>query len=110
MLVELIYHVVLWLNAFPMKSGESTTLSLSEIIYRRKLNFKKHCKALFGSYAETHKEPNPTNGMMARGSPGIILGPTGNEQGTYKVTNLATGKKIKRRSFTKMPMPNSAIT
>jgi hypothetical protein len=47
--------------------------------------------------------------MVACGSPGIILGPTGNEQGTYKVTNLATGKKIKRRSFTKMPMPNSAI-
>ena len=41
---------------------------------------------------------------------GIILGPTSNEQGTYKVMNLATGKKIKRRSFTKMPMPNSAIT
>ncbi len=110
MLVELIYHVVLWLNAFPMKSGVSTTLSPREIVYRRKLNFKKHCKALFGSYAETHEEPNPTNGMMARGSPGIILGPTGNEQGTYKVMNLATGKKIKRRSFTKMPMPNSAIT
>lgn len=93
-----------------MKSGVSTTLSPREIVCRKKLDFKKHCKALYGSYVETHKEPNPTNGMMTRGSPGIILGLTGNEQGTYKVMNLATGKKIKRRSFTKMPMPNSVIT
>ena len=57
----------------------------------------------------THEEPNPTNSMMAHGSPGIILGPTGDEQGTYKVMNLATGKKIKRRCWTKMPMPDSAI-
>jgi hypothetical protein len=27
MLIELIYHVILWLNAFPMKSGVSKTLS-----------------------------------------------------------------------------------
>ena len=73
------------------------------------MDYAKHCKALFGSYVLTHEEPNPTNSMMARGSPGIILGPTGNEQGTYKVMNLATGKKIKRRCWTKMPMPDSAI-
>jgi len=108
-LIELIYYVVLWLNAFPMKSGVSATLSPREIVFRRKLDYAKHCKALFGSYVLTHEEPNPTNSMMARGSPGIILGPTGNEQGTYKVMNLGTGKKIKRRCWTKMPMPDSAI-
>jgi hypothetical protein len=34
MLIELIYHVVLWLNAFPTKSGVSTMLSPRKIVYR----------------------------------------------------------------------------
>jgi hypothetical protein len=109
MLIELIYHVVLWFNASPMKSGVSTTLSPREIVYRHKLDFKKHCRALFGSYVEAHEKPNPTNGMITRGSPAIILGPTGNQQGTYKLMNLAIGKKTKRRQWTKYPMPDSII-
>jgi len=109
MLVELIYHVVLWLNAFPMKSGVSTTLSPREIVYRHKLDFSKHCRAQFGEYVEVHEEPNPTNSMATRGMPAIVLGPTGNQQGTYKFMSLATGKKIKRREFTKYPMPDSVI-
>jgi hypothetical protein len=39
----------------------------------------------------------------------IILGPTGNLQGTYTFYNLATGKKIKRRMFMPYPMPNLVI-
>ncbi len=31
MLIELVYHVVLWLNAFPTKSGVSETLSLHKL-------------------------------------------------------------------------------
>jgi hypothetical protein len=64
MLVELIYHVVLWLNAFPTKSGKSEALSLHKIVMRHKLDFTKHCKALFGSYCETHDKPVPTNTMV----------------------------------------------
>ena len=32
MLIELVYHVVLWLNAFPAKSEVSDTLSPCEIV------------------------------------------------------------------------------
>ena len=95
-LVELIYHVVLWINAFLMKSGVSATLSPREIVLRHKLDFKKHCRAQFGSYCEAHEEPNPSNSMATRASPAIVLGPTGNLQGTYKLLSLNTGKKIKR--------------
>ncbi len=45
MLIELIYHVVLWLNAFPTKSVVSMTLSPRKIVYRHKLDFAKHYKA-----------------------------------------------------------------
>jgi hypothetical protein len=64
MLVELIHHVVLWLNAFPTKSGVSETLSPHKIVMRHKLNFAKHCRVLFGSYCETHDKPVPTNTMV----------------------------------------------
>jgi hypothetical protein len=108
-LVELIYHVVLWLNAFPSKSGISDTLSPRELVLRHRLDFKKHCRAPFGSYCEVHDEPAPTNNMVSRATPAIVLGPTGNLQGTYKFFNLLTGLKIKRRSFTPYPMPDSVI-
>ena len=41
-LIELIYHVVLWLNTFPAKTGVSAMLSPCKIVYRHKLDFSKH--------------------------------------------------------------------
>jgi hypothetical protein len=92
-LIELIYHVVLWLNAFPSKSGISESLLPRELVLRHRLDFNKHCCAPFGSYCETHEEPSPTNNMAPRSTPAIVLGPTGNLQGTYKFFSLETGKK-----------------
>ena len=109
MQIELVYHVVLWLNAFPANSGVSETLSPREIVYRHKLDFAKHCKSPFGTYCEVHDEPAPTNTMVTSSTPAIVLGPTGNLQGTYKFLSLVTGKKVKRRAFTPYPMPDSVI-
>jgi hypothetical protein len=95
MLIELVYHVVLWLNAFPSKSGVSETLSPRKIVYRHKLYFAKHCKLSFGTYCEVHDEPMPTNTMVTRSTPVIVLGPMGNLPGTYKIFSLTTGKKVK---------------
>jgi hypothetical protein len=108
-LIELIYHIVLWLNAFPMKSGVSATLSPCKLVLCHKLDFAKHCKAPFGSYCESYNEPVPLNMMVSRTSPAIVLGPTGNIQGMYKLLNLAMGKKIKCHQFTAYPMPDSVI-
>jgi hypothetical protein len=108
-LIELLYHVVLWVNAFPSKSGISETLSPREIVLQHRLDFAKHCRAPFGSYCKAHDEPAPTNNMVSRATPSIVLGPTGNLQGTYKFFSLTTGKKIKRRQFTRYPMSDSVI-
>jgi hypothetical protein len=106
---ELIYHVVLWHNAFPLKSGVSANLSPRKLVIRHKLDFAKHCGAQFGSYCEVHDEPMPTNSMTMRMTPVIVLGPTGNLQGTYKFFSLETSKKIKRRKLTPYPMPDLVI-
>jgi hypothetical protein len=107
--IELVYHVVLWLNAFPAKSGVSDTLSPCEIVYQHKLDFTKHCKLPFGTYCEVHDELTPTNTIVTCLTPAIVLGPTGNLQGTYKFFSLAMGKKVKRRAFRLYPMLNSVI-
>ncbi len=101
--------MVLWLNAFPLKSGVSVNLSPRELVIRHKLDFAKHCRAQFGSYCKVHDEPMPTNSMTTRTTPAIVLGPTGNLQGTYNFFSLETGKKIKRRKFTPYPMPDLVI-
>ena len=82
MLIELVYHVVLWLNTFPAKSGVSQTLSPHKIVYRHKLDFAKHYKS--------------TNTMVTCSTPAIVLSPTENLQGTYKFLSLATEKKVKQ--------------
>ena len=89
MLTEQVYHVVLWLNAFPAMSGVSKTLSQHKIVYQHKLDYAKHCKSPFG---EVHDEPVPTNIMVTRSTPAIVLGPTRNLQRTYKFLSLATRK------------------
>ena len=42
--------------------------------------------------------------MNTRAEPSICLGPTGNIQGTYFFLHLRTGRRVKRRAFTPLPM------
>ncbi len=73
------------------------------------VGYNTECGAVVGTYCEVHDEPAPTNTMVTRSTPAIVLGPTGNLQGTYKFLSLATGKKVKRLAFTLYPMPDSVI-
>jgi hypothetical protein len=84
-------------------------LSPRKLVLHHKRDFAKHCKAPFGSYCESHDESVPSNMMVSQTSPVIVLGLTGNIQGTYTLLNLVTGKKIKCRQFMVCPMPDSVI-
>jgi hypothetical protein len=55
-IIELIYYVAFWFNAFPSKSGVSTTYSPQIIITGTNLDLKKYCKLPFGAYVEAHEE------------------------------------------------------
>jgi len=89
----------------------SQELSPREIILRWQLSYDKHAKAPFGCYCEAHDDVdgNKTNTQKERSREAIYLGPTGNFQGTSKFFDLETGKVIKRRKFTELPMPDSVI-
>ena len=94
MIVELMHFVTMWLNSFPVKGGISQKYSPRELITRRRLDAKLHCKAEFGAYCEVHDEPSPSNTMQRRTHPSICLGPTGNLQGSYKFFCLTTGQLL----------------
>ena len=66
MKIELVYFVILWLNAFLVKLGISQTISLQELLMRWRLDYKKHCRVQPGTYCEVHDEPVPTNTMAWR--------------------------------------------
>ena len=80
MKIEFVYYIVLWLNAFPVKSGISTIYSPRELLVRWKLDYKKHCRVLPGKHCKVHDEPVSTNMVVARTHACIALGPTGNLQ------------------------------
>ena len=91
------------------ETGIPAIYSPREIITGMKVDYKRHCKLDFGEYAEVHDEPTPTNGMKSRTRPCVALGPTGNLQGTYKFMDINTGMKLKKRSWTCIPMSDSVI-
>ena len=109
MVIELIYFVTMWMNAVLSDSGASTKFSPREIVTGLKMDFKKHCRAIWGSYIEAHDDPDQTNTMDSRTSPCIYLGTSGNAQGSVKCYNLETKKIIKRRNFTALPMPDRVV-
>jgi hypothetical protein len=84
MLVELIYHVVLWLNAFPTKTGVSKDLLPHKILTCQKPDFGKHARAVFWPYCKVHNKPIPTITMVMQLTPSIVFGLTANLQGIYK--------------------------
>jgi hypothetical protein len=109
MLFELIYSSTLWINAFSPKGGVSSTLSPRNVMTGIQFDYQKHCRLQFGSYVQAHQEPSPTNTQEARTVEAIYLGPTDNIQGSYKFLNLRTGKRITRRRWTQLPMPQEVI-
>ena len=109
MKIEVIYFVTLWLNAFSVNSGVSEIFYLRETLLRWRMDAKNHCRVLPGSYCEVHDKPNPTNTTVRHTHEGIALGPNGNIQGSMKFYCLNTGRVLKRRAFTKIPIPTAVI-
>ena len=106
--VRLVSNAVFWLNAFPHPNGVSATLSPRYLLTGRHLDYHKHVRLEFGSYAQTHEEH--TNDMKARTLGAICLGPSGNEQGGHYFMCLRTGRRLHRFAWTPLPMPDDAIT
>ena len=87
--VELMFTVMFYLNAFPWPEGVSQTLSPASIVEGIKLDYNKHFRAIFGEYALVYEGTDNT--MSERMTGAIALGPTGNLQGGSRWFSLTTG-------------------
>ena len=56
----------------------------------KQLDYKKHIRAKFGEYVQTHEEH--ISSMCERMIGAVCLGPAGNQQGGHYFMSLATGK------------------
>eukprot|EP00956_Cyclotella_meneghiniana_P038398 scaffold153893_cov47-Cyclotella_meneghiniana.AAC.1 len=107
LICELVYACVFWRNMFALNGGISPTQSPAEIILNGKLDFNAHCKVEFGEYVQTHEEHD--NSMATRTVGAIATRPTGNSQGGYYFVRLDTGRRIIRRDWTTLPMPDVVV-
>jgi hypothetical protein len=97
---------VMWINFFPPKGWISNTFLPQAIVTALPPNARKQSKIPYESYAQVHSDNTQSNNAMISKTVGAIsLGPTGNIQGTFKFMSLLTGKRIKARLFTPLPMP-----
>jgi hypothetical protein len=105
----LVLDSIKWLNTFPTKGGLSKQYGARTLLTGVKLDFNIHCRIEIGSYAQVHEEPDITNNLDERTTGGIALGSMDNLQGGYYFLSLKTGKTLRRRNFTKLPMPADVI-
>ena len=97
------------LNVLSINSGTSCTIYLRTLVTGTTIEFSKHCKTEFGAYAEAHKKTFPRNSTQSCTERAICLGPTGNLQGSYCFLNLHIWRRIKRSTFTPLPVPTHVI-
>ncbi len=81
MLVHAVLFVTKQLNLLPVKGGLLTKLSPKQIMSGKVVHYK-FCAMGFGWYCQIHEEDQPCNGMVARTQGAILLGPSGNAQGS----------------------------
>ena len=96
-------YVTFYLNHLPWNSGVSKTLSPAYIMSGQQIDNKNHCQLEFLEFVHVHNRTDNT--IKPRTSPALNLGPTGNEQGTHRFYNLASGRVVHRLHWTCVPMP-----
>ncbi len=93
MKIEFVYFIVLWLNAFPVKSRISATYLPRDLLVWWCLDLKKNCCMLPGSYCKVHDELVLTNMMAWCMHNCIVLEPSGYLlQGSVKFYSLTMGR------------------
>ena len=106
MTIRMVYTAVFWINAFPQKEGISDTISPRTIMTGLKPTMA-HAKYQFGEYFQTHETSR--NDMTECTLDAIFVGPVGNPQGGFYVSNLSTGEQIKRLRATPLPVSDAVI-
>ena len=83
-------------------------LSPRELFSGRRVDGSKDFRAAFGDYAVC-TTPKTNNTMASRTEDCVVMLPTGNRTGSFKMLSLSTGHIVTRDQFKILPMPQSII-
>jgi hypothetical protein len=108
LLVALVKFCCSTINSFP-KENSIGSISPKELFTGIKVDLKRDFKVPFGEYCQIHEDDIQTNTLKERTVGAIALGSTGNLHGAYTFLNVSTGKVIRRRSWTRLPIPSEVI-
>jgi len=108
LLTHMVRNAVFWWNAFPHEESDAGLYSTWYLLEGKTVDYTKHVRIPFGSYAQTHEQHD--NSMDARTVGAICLGPTGNQQGSHYFMSLSSGRVLTRTKFTELPMPQDVVT
>ena len=99
----LAYKVADQLNYFPAKGGISKTYSPQQLLELKKLDYKRDCRFLFGTYGTANEDPGPIDRSrpIAREHECIYLR---FQDDVHQVMDLYSGEVRTKRRFTPMPL------
>ena len=110
MVVELLYFVAHWLNAFPAKNVVYDTILPGTLLTELTPDFKQHYRLNFGSYVQNHEEFAPRKCMTARIVVAITFVPNSSQQVGHWFMSLDTGRRIHRRNWTPLLMLDEVVS
>ena len=106
MIVEMVKYVIKWINMFPTKGG-LVNRSPRMIMVVRSMDYNLQCRIPFGSYVQVVKETDRT--LKSRTTGEISMCPDESHQCGFYFISLNTGRRIHRRQWTRLPMPEEVI-
>ena len=80
----MVYNICIWMKVLMLKSGLSMEYYPQEIFTQQSVDYKKYCRAEFGSYVEDITYAMVTNGQTMQTKGCIAMGASGNRQGSLK--------------------------
>jgi hypothetical protein len=107
--IQMVLHATKMLNYFPTSVGIGNGYSPRTLMTGEVLSYKTHLALKFGDYCQVHEIDEPRNSQLPRTQGAICMGPTSSIQPGFRFLNLKSGKTIVRRSWDRLPMPDSII-
>ena len=108
-LIQTVHTITLSLYAIRPLSGLNRGLSPHELVTGRGVDYNLDCRATLGAYVQATTDKIVTNDNTPCTHGCIVLGPSGNRQGSLKCFDLETGKVVTRRVIKQIPWPDGTI-
>ena len=108
MMIELVFSQVFLFN-FTIPEDYISKKSLRGIVTGVVYDYNKICGegTRYGEYVQRYEKIDNT--MRLRTVSAICIRPTGNVQGSFYYYSLVTGRRLHRRKYTPIPIPDGII-